>query len=96
MTSKPVPPTPLLSEKHNGIPTRLFDKAQETKSGILNIATKSESERTKVALPQGINQTTFRVAIAELCDRLGEEHVEFVTKLDDGWYDPSRFQVAYV
>ncbi|KAJ5231721.1 vanillyl-alcohol oxidase, partial [Penicillium citrinum] len=86
MASKPVPPTPLLSDKHNGIPTRLFEKAQETKSAILNIATKPESDRTKVALPQGINQTTFRTAIAELCDRLGDEYVEFVTKLDDGWY----------
>lgn len=42
-----------------------------------------------MALPQGINQATFRTAIAELRDRLGEEHVEFVTKLDDGWYDLS-------
>lgn len=95
MASKPVPPTPLLSDKHNGIPTRLFEKAQETKSAILNIATKPESDRTKVALPQGINQTTFRTAIAELCDRLGDEYVEFVTKLDDGWYDPFQCQVAY-
>lgn len=42
-----------------------------------------------MALPQGINQATFRIAIVELRDRLGEEHVEFVTKLDDGWYDLS-------
>ncbi|KAJ5763719.1 vanillyl-alcohol oxidase [Penicillium manginii] len=86
MSPKSVSPTPLLSEKHNGIPARLFDKAQETKSAIFDISTKSENNRTKVALPQGINQITFRTAIAELRDRLGEEHVEFVTKLDDGWY----------
>ncbi|KAJ5085925.1 vanillyl-alcohol oxidase [Penicillium argentinense] len=86
MSSKNVPPTPLLSEQHNGIPPRLFEKAQEAKSAIFDIATKSKNERTKVALPQGINQATFRVAIAELHDRLGEEYVEFVTRLDDGWY----------
>lgn len=86
MTSKNLSPTPLLSEKHNGIPTRLFDKAQEAKSAIFDISTKSESLRSKVALPQGINQTVFRTAIAELRDKIGEENVEFVTKLDDGWY----------
>lgn len=87
MSPRSVSSTPLLSEKHNGIPARLFDKAQETKSAIFEISTKSESNRAKVALPQGISQITFRTAIAELRDRLGEEHVEFVTKLDDGWYD---------
>lgn len=81
-----VPPTPLLSEKHNGIPARLFAKAQQAKSAIFNIATKSPSNRSKVAIPQGISENAFHKAIEELSAELGKEHVELVTKLVDGWY----------
>ncbi|KAJ5740531.1 vanillyl-alcohol oxidase [Penicillium malachiteum] len=50
-----VSPPPRLSEKHNGIPDRLFDKAQKVKSDILEIATKSTTNRTQVAIPQDPN-----------------------------------------
>lgn len=81
-----VTPTPLLSEKHNGIPTRLFVKAQQAKSAIFDIATKPQSNRTQVAIPQGISENSFHKAIDELSAELGEENVELVTKLVDGWY----------
>lgn len=79
-------PTPLLSEKHNGIPARLFAKAQQAKSAIFNIATKSPSNRNQVAIPQGVGENAFHKAIKELGAELGKEHVELVTKLVDGWY----------
>lgn len=86
MSTKPsVPATPLLSEKHNGIPAGLFAKAQDAKSAIFGIATKSQSNRTQIALPEGVGESTFNKAIDELRGHLGEKHVELVTKLDDGW-----------
>lgn len=86
MSTKPsVPATPLLSEKHNGIPARLFAKAQDAKSAIFGIAKKSQSNRTQIAFPQGVGESTFNKAIDELRGHLGEKHVELVTKLDDGW-----------
>lgn len=86
MSTKPsVPATPLLSEKHNGIPARLFEKAQDAKSAIFGIRTKAQSNRTQIALPQGVSEVTFNRAIDELRGHLGEDHVELVTKLDDGW-----------
>lgn len=85
-TKNTIPPTPLLSERHNGIPERLFAKAQQAKSAISNIATKPQSDRTQVAIPQGISENAFRGAIEELRAELGKEHVELVTKLVDGWY----------
>lgn len=81
-----ISPTPLLSEKHNGIPARLFEKAEQAKSAIFNIATKPQSNRTQVAIPQGISEPAFHKAIDELRAELGEEHVELATKLVDGWY----------
>lgn len=86
MSTKPdVSATPLLSEKHNGIPAQLFDKAQEAKSAVLGIATKCQSNRTEIAFPQGVGETTFHKGIDELRELLGKEHVELVTKLNDGW-----------
>jgi hypothetical protein len=81
-----IPSTPLLSEKYNGIPARLFEKAEQVKSAIFNIATKPPSNRTQVAIPQGISENAFHSAIDELHTVLGKEHVELVTKLVDGWY----------
>ncbi|OKP13749.1 hypothetical protein PENSUB_548 [Penicillium subrubescens] len=81
-----IPPTPLLSEKHNGIPERLFAKAEQAKSAIFNIATKPQSNRNHVAIPQGISENAFYNAIDELRTELGKEHVKLVTKLVDGWY----------
>lgn len=80
-----VPATPLLSERHNGIPTRLFDKAQEAKAAISAIATKPQSNRCEIALPQGVGESIFNQAIDELRGHLGKDHVELVTKLNDGW-----------
>ncbi|CEJ54188.1 Putative Aryl-alcohol oxidase; vanillyl-alcohol oxidase [Penicillium brasilianum] len=91
-------PTPLLSEKHNGIPARLFAKAQQAKSAIFNIATKSPSNRNQVAIPQGVGENAFHKAIKELGAELGKEHVEFVTKLVDGWYmeNPNTHDAMHV
>lgn len=84
--SKELTPTPLLSERHNGIPARLFNKAQKAKSDIFNISIKAENNRTKIALPQGVSEAAFCRAIEQLKTHLGSEHVELVTKLTDGWY----------
>ena len=84
-TKPPVPATLLLSERHNGIPARLFDKAQEAKSAISAMATKPQSNRCEVALPQGVGESIFNQAIDELRGHLGKDHVELVTKLNDGW-----------
>lgn len=81
------PPTPLLSEKHNGIPARLFDKAQKTKARILDIATKTQdTRRREPAIPQGIEKGKFLEALEDLSRQLGKENVEIVDKpLRDGW-----------
>lgn len=86
-SSKPVAPTPLLSEKHSGVPTRLFEKAQKAKSSILDIATKKEGCRKRaLAIPQGVKKSTFLKAIDELSRNLGRENVELVDQpLRDGW-----------
>lgn len=86
------PPTPLLSDRHNGIPAQLYEKAQQAKSAIFNIATKKQSNRTQIALPHGVNESTFHKAIDELQNQLGKEHVELVTKLVDGWYVPHQVE----
>lgn len=84
-TKQSVPAIPLLSQKHNGIPANLYAKAQHAKSAIFETATKAMSNRTEIALPQGIGESAFHKAIEELRGHLGKEHVELVTKLDDGW-----------
>lgn len=82
-----VPATPLLSEKHNGVPARLFDKAQKAKSLILDIATKTQNKRHRPpAIPQGIEENKFLEAIEDLSRQLGKENVEIADKpLKDGW-----------
>ncbi|KAJ5893786.1 vanillyl-alcohol oxidase [Penicillium taxi] len=62
--------TPLLSEKHNGIPARLFEKAQQTREGIFNLATKTQSNRTQISIPQGVSERIFHQAIEELQSQL--------------------------
>ena len=45
----------------------------------------------------GQDSTTLpQWTLNHLCDRLGEEHVEFVTKLDDGWYDTPHSFLHFV
>lgn len=77
---------PLLSEKHNGISERLLDQAHKAKIGIFEIATKPQSNRTQIALPQGVSRSAFDQAIQKLQSQIGQENVELVTKLVDGWY----------
>jgi hypothetical protein len=86
-SSKQVPPTPLLSEKHSGVPARLFEKAQHAKSLILNIATKKQvSRKRSPAVPQGVEKATFLKALEELSQQLGKENVEIADQpLKDGW-----------
>lgn len=83
-----VSPTPLLSEKHSGVPARLYDKAQKAKSLIFNISTKVQDRRRRSpAIPQGIGKARFLEAIDELARQLGRENVEIVDQpLKDGWY----------
>lgn len=86
MAKSGISPTPQLSEKHNGIPARLFDKATRTKASIWDIATKPEEKKVKkIAIPQGIEESKFFDAIDDLKNQLGSEHVELVEKLVDGW-----------
>ncbi|KAJ6005436.1 vanillyl-alcohol oxidase [Penicillium sp. IBT 35674x] len=85
-TKQNIPPPPLLSEKHNGIPERLLDQAYKAKIGIFEIATKPQSNRTQIALPQGVGRSAFDRAIQNLQGQIGRENVELVTKLVDGWY----------
>ncbi|KAF3399468.1 Vanillyl-alcohol oxidase [Talaromyces pinophilus] len=88
MSSKSVSPTPTLSEKHSGIPSRLYEKAQYAKSLILDIATKEQNDRKRgVAIPAGVEKNTYMKAIDELAQQLGKENVELNDQpLKDGWY----------
>ncbi|RAO74057.1 uncharacterized protein BHQ10_010069 [Talaromyces amestolkiae] len=88
MSSNQVPPTPTLSEKHSGIPSRLYEKAQYAKSLILDIATKEQNDRKRgVAIPAGVEKNTYMKAIDELSEQLGKENVELNDQpLKDGWY----------
>ncbi|KAJ5746546.1 vanillyl-alcohol oxidase [Penicillium odoratum] len=86
MTKQDIPPPPLLSEKHNGIPERLLEQAHKAKSSIFEIATKPQSNRTQIALPQGVSEAAFHRAIESLRDQVGQANVELVKKLADGWY----------
>ncbi|KAJ5157158.1 Vanillyl-alcohol oxidase [Penicillium canariense] len=40
-------------------PVRLFAKAQQAKSAIFNIATKSQRDITQVPVPQGLSDNAF-------------------------------------
>lgn len=88
MASERTAPTPTLSEKHSGIPSRLYEKAQHAKSLILDIATKKQSSRRRTpAIPAGVEEGTFLKAIDELSHQLGKENVQVVDQpLEDGWY----------
>lgn len=96
--SPPVAPTPLLSQKHSGVPERLFDKAQKAKSLILEIATKEERPRKRTpAIPQGIERAAFLRAIDELRGVLGEHNVELVDQpLKDGWCVSPSISILFV
>lgn len=83
------PPTPQLDQKYSGIPSRLYQKAQKAKSLILDIATsKAQWDRKRgVAIPQGIERSTFMRALDDLSRQLGKSYVELVDQpLKDGWY----------
>ncbi|EPQ50565.1 vanillyl-alcohol oxidase [Gloeophyllum trabeum ATCC 11539] len=85
-----LPPTPLLSEKHSGIPERWAEQCKESKARLYSLKTLPASvprEGELPVLPPGIDRPTFNTAIAELKETLGEEHVELNDKpLVDGWY----------
>jgi hypothetical protein len=85
--SKSVSPTPLLGEIHSGVPKRLYEKAQQAKSLIFDIATKVQKGRQRSpAIPQGIEKGKFLEAIDELSKQLGKDNVEIVDQpLKDGW-----------
>lgn len=85
--------TPLLSEKHSGIPANLLHKAQKAKALIYETKTKSPSTRVRLpVIPQGIERTRFFQAIDELGKELGAENVSLNDKpFVDGWYMEREF-----
>lgn len=97
MSSNPVPPTPTLSEKHSGIPSRLYEKAQYAKSLIVDIATKEQNDRKRgVAIPAGVEKNTYMKAFDELAQQLGKENVELNDQpLKDGWYMEREYIVFF-
>ncbi|KAI7968363.1 hypothetical protein EIK77_010533 [Talaromyces pinophilus] len=97
MSSKSVSPTPTLSEKHSGIPSRLYEKAQYAKSLILDIATKEQNDRKRgVAIPAGVEKNTYMKAIDELAEQLGKENVGLNDQpLKDGWYMEREYIVFF-
>ncbi|RFU35028.1 hypothetical protein B7463_g1275, partial [Scytalidium lignicola] len=80
--------TPLLSEKHSGIPANLLSKAQKAKALIYETRTKPTSTRQRLpVIPQGVEKSKFFQAIDELTKELGLENVNLNDKpLIDGWY----------
>lgn len=87
MSSGKVPLTPTLEQKHNGVPARLLHKAQRAKTLIQDIATKKTKARQRLpVVPQGVERDRFVLALGELANDIGKEHVQVNDKpLEDGW-----------
>ncbi|KAK3114692.1 hypothetical protein LTR53_006743 [Teratosphaeriaceae sp. CCFEE 6253] len=85
-----LPETPTYPGAHNGIPTRLLDKARRAKTLIWQgrKVAASQVPRTEPALPQGVSRATFNAAIVEITTALGPSNVELNDKpaVDNGWY----------
>jgi hypothetical protein len=95
MASKSPPntlsPTPLLSDNiHSGIPKNLEADAKVAKERLYSNKTVPDTvprERDVPRLPPNTTRDKFDAAIAELRQRLGDEHVQLNDKpLVDGWY----------
>ncbi|KAL3489208.1 hypothetical protein BJX62DRAFT_252752 [Aspergillus germanicus] len=86
-----LPPTPLLSDNiHSGIPKNLEADAKVAKERLYSNKTVPDTvprERDVPRLPPNTTRDKFDAAIAELRQRLGDEHVQLNDKpLVDGWY----------
>lgn len=89
MAPPTLPPTPTLSEKHSGIPTRLLPKATLAKSLIYAGRTEPDAAPLTRGLPvpQGISKAAFLAALEELRELLGPEHVQVNdAQVTNGWY----------
>ena len=87
-----IPETPTLSQAHSGIPSRLLHKARKAKSLIYKGRTDPTPTHQRLphlpVIPQGVSQSTFETAIADLSTKLGAGNVQVIYNLpeDDGWY----------
>lgn len=82
-------PTPLLTEKYSGVPSRLTKEAAAARARLYGNRTQPASRPRKngVRLPPDTTQEAFDAAIKELKGTLGDENVEVSDKaLVDGWY----------
>lgn len=82
-------PTPLLTEKHSGVPSRLTKEAEAARARLYGNRTlpASRPRQNGVRLPPDTTQEAFDIAITELKALLGRENVEISDKaLIDGWY----------
>lgn len=90
MSSRSLPVTPTLEEKHSGIPTRLVEQAKRAKELLFSRRTKTEntsSSRRRVQLPPYTTQAKFDNAITALKAAVGAQYVCVNDgALVDGWY----------
>ncbi|KAF2015130.1 vanillyl alcohol oxidase [Aaosphaeria arxii CBS 175.79] len=83
------PPPPALTERHSGIPSRLYGIAQEAKNRLYSNKTVPESvpRRADVRLPPDTTRDEFDIAIAALKRDIGDDNVVLNNQpLVDGWY----------
>ncbi|KIW10845.1 hypothetical protein PV08_10144 [Exophiala spinifera] len=90
MSSRTLPVTPTLEDKHSGIPSRLVDQAKRAKELLFSRRTKTEntsSSKRGVQLPPYTTQAKFDDAIAALKAAVGDHWVHVNDgALVDGWY----------
>ncbi|KAK8213252.1 hypothetical protein M8818_002550 [Zalaria obscura] len=82
-------PTPLLTDHHSGVPSRLTKEAAEARARLYGNRTQPASIPRKhgVRLPPDHTQESFDTAIKELKSTIGDANVEISDKaLIDGWY----------
>jgi hypothetical protein len=81
--------TPLLSQKHSGIPERLSKEAKEARERLWSNKTLPDTRprQRAVVLPPNVTKDKFDAAVKDLRQQLGSASVELNDKpLQDGWY----------
>lgn len=89
MTEKWISETPLLSERHSGVPSRLSKEAATARNRLYSNRTlpKSKPRARPIRLPPDITEEKFATAIDELRRSLGTDNVTInESPLEDGWY----------
>ncbi|EPQ57456.1 vanillyl-alcohol oxidase [Gloeophyllum trabeum ATCC 11539] len=85
-----LPITPLITEKHSGIPERYAEQCKQSKARLYSNKTLPPSvprDGELPVLPPDVDRDTFNKAVAELTELLGAENIELNDKpLVDGWY----------